>query len=618
MTSGNYYAAAPKRGSGAGHSPADPRLSALSAGLVFLVSFLAYANTVRHGFAVDDRFHLVGNDAVRTIEGGFRSLLSPMFPGNLYRPLVTLSYAFTHAAFGLNPGPYHLTNVVLHAAASALGYLLLVRFFSPSAAVAAGLLFALNPIHVEAVANVSGRSELLATVFGLSTLLYVLGRTSPRAGRRTGFRSHAVVAVLYSAALLSKESALVYPLLLLLCLRQAEPDDEGLAAGMRLWTTTVLLAMGYVALRAAVLGPSNMMAGGTEPLDNPLVVLGGADRVFNAILLLGRYLLLIAAPTGLSADYSYAHVVPVGNPLRPLDITYLVVFLVVLVAGLRSAMNRGWIGFCVLWFLLSFAVTANVLFPIGTVFAERLAYLPSLGAIGLAAVLLDRFPTRVIRLGMTGIYAALLVVFTLIQNRFWAGDEVLWERQYSVSPKSARTLYNYGVVLMGRAEAAGAEAAAERDPQSRRSKERRAARFGADAVKLFDAALGIYGNYAEAHYAKATIFARKGDHGAAERSYKEALKVDPRFVRSLTGLGRLYLHLKKLPLSDKAFHDAYELEPRDFDAGLGVMQAALRNGDLERAEQLRRALTVRDAGNKELQALSKDLAAKVAAKPQGG
>src|SRR6185436_17495008 len=194
--------------------PLSPLL--VLAGLTAVV-LLAYGGTLRNGFTFDDHAIIVQNSLIKRME--YRPTLltsdywagvrdpgaAPTIHAGLYRPLVLLSFAVNHAAAGLSPWSYHLINVLLHLGVTWLLYAVARQLeFSLQAALAAALLFALHPIHAEAVAGVVGRAELLMSAGVLAGLLW-------------GMQGRLWLSLAaFFLALLSKEQAVMLPALLLL------------------------------------------------------------------------------------------------------------------------------------------------------------------------------------------------------------------------------------------------------------------------------------------------------------------------------------------------------------------------------------------------------------------
>ena len=146
----------------------------LAPALAALVAFVVYTNTLSHQFVYDDLSVIVGNPRLHSIANWPEIVTSPWWPRGLYRPFTSLTLA---ANWSLGPGApfgFHLVNILLHAVATGLVGLLAMRLMPVPAALAAALLFAVHPVHVEAVANVVGRAEILATLWVLAAALLYL------------------------------------------------------------------------------------------------------------------------------------------------------------------------------------------------------------------------------------------------------------------------------------------------------------------------------------------------------------------------------------------------------------------------------------------------------------
>ena len=181
--------------------PAARRLPAWAGPvLVFVVAFGAFANTLGNGFTFDDTWLILENERIDD-PGYLRYMLFEV--EHLWRPVKRISLMADHALWGRDrPGGFHLTNIFLHAGACLLLHALALRLgLARAGALAASLLFAVHPIHVEAVANISHRKEMLAVVFCLLAFLaWLASRTAGRprapltalvgrflpAGRRSG------------------------------------------------------------------------------------------------------------------------------------------------------------------------------------------------------------------------------------------------------------------------------------------------------------------------------------------------------------------------------------------------------------------------------------------------
>lgn len=353
-----------------------------------LIALLLFAPSLGNGLAYDDE-SIVGMDPrVQSLAYVPEIFTRGYWSGDeelaLYRPLTTLSFAVDWSIGHGEPAWFHFTNVLLHAAATALVALLLVRFVPPVAALAGGLVFAVHPVHVEAIANVVGRAEIIATIFvlGACLLWLALAAEGPWRHCRT-----AGVAALFALGLLSKESAVMLPPLLLLLdagrgeLRWQNARDYVRQNALAFLLFALAIA-GFIAVRAAVLGgvtPARVDAA-FEVADT-----GGA-RVFTALQAWPVHLRLLFFPRELLADYGPRILMP-AQGLTRVNALGLVLLLSCVVGGPIAFLGGHRVaGLALLWFPVALFPVSNLAVPIGVIVAERTLYLPSVAlALGVAA-----------------------------------------------------------------------------------------------------------------------------------------------------------------------------------------------------------------------------------------
>ena len=182
---------------------------------IIALAVIASATGAGNGFALDDVPLVADNASVHTLHGWWNLFATSYWPrqygASLYRPFVVLGFALQWAVVHGATWVFHLTSIALYATASALLLGLLLLLLPPAPAFIAAALFAVHPVHVEAVGNVVGQTELVAAVAVLSTaMLYVRRR---RAGGLGGV-AIAGISVLFAIACLSKESGVLLPLIL--------------------------------------------------------------------------------------------------------------------------------------------------------------------------------------------------------------------------------------------------------------------------------------------------------------------------------------------------------------------------------------------------------------------
>src|SRR5712672_1578059 len=187
-----------------------------------LLAILLHLPAVAHEFVFDDRGAILENPLLGRVADMPKILTAPWWntaragPG-LYRPITTMSFAIDRAlAGGLRPGWFHLVNVLLHGGVTWLvARLALLLLDSPTGACIAGLLFAVHPVHVEAVAGVVGRAEILAAGLTIATVL--MHRAALMGAGRMADLASAGAPVAILLAMLSKESAFTAPVLVAIC-----------------------------------------------------------------------------------------------------------------------------------------------------------------------------------------------------------------------------------------------------------------------------------------------------------------------------------------------------------------------------------------------------------------
>ena len=231
--------------------------------LGLLAIALAYIDTLRFQFVYDDLPQIVNNPLVHSWQYAPRYFIEhvwsqiPGLPGTYYRPVFLLWLRLNHACFGLSPFAWHLTTLLVHLAVTVLVYRLLFRVIADRLTAAfAAVLFGLHPVHIEAVAWISGVSEPLNAILFLGALLAYV-----RARERRSPLWLAASLVLYIVAMLSKETALVLPAFVLLYEwlyhpgQAAGPPPLGqrLRRAVLFLSPYVLLSLLYVALRIHVL-----------------------------------------------------------------------------------------------------------------------------------------------------------------------------------------------------------------------------------------------------------------------------------------------------------------------------------------------------------------------------
>jgi Tfp pilus assembly protein PilF len=402
----------------------------LRIGLLLAAVALIYGNTLRNEFTMDDGIYVLRNPQVTN--ASVRGLFAPNKVSNVFRPLTFATFALNWRFGGAHPFGFHLFNLILHAVASLLLYLLLEALLEASppgkaVAFAAALAFAVHPLHTEAVSSVVGRAELLAAGFLFAAWILHLGDWQIPA------------LICFILALLSKESAVIFlPLLLV----------GDYARGK--WKPRLRYAL-IAGVTLVYLGLLWKIQGGrfgqidVSQLDNPLALIPARWRILNALRVAWKYAGLHFYPAKLSCDYSF-NAIPTY-----LDWRHTLPALLATMAAVGAWIWAVWkrrSGLILAGgiYLGGFAATANILMPTGTIMGERLAYLPSAGFCLLAALGWNwlRGRQRIVALAALTTVVAAFGMRTMVRNRDWQDNLNLYSAGVRVSPGSAKMHGNLG------------------------------------------------------------------------------------------------------------------------------------------------------------------------------
>lgn len=432
-----------------------------------LTAALAFANSLGNDFAYDDRLIIAGNEAIRSLETLPATFTKPYWPNRhgrelgLWRPLTTWVYGLQWALWNGNPAGFHLVNVILASMSAALAVLLLGRLLPVPAALAGGLLFAVHPVHAEAVANVVGMAELLSAVPYLAACLVAVrhpGRM--RAGRL------AIVTGLFLAAMLAKESAVTLPgaVLLIDAARRDLRVDQLHGYLAERWPLHLAMAVTIAIVLAGRLAVLGSVADPHPPLGAEILAGGGVSRIWTVLSTWPEVFRLLFLPLDLSADYS-PWVIPIARGWTARSLCGLLIGLAVLGVAWWSAgrgpltprrLTPAALGFGVLWFAITALPTSNLFFLTGVLLTERTLFLPSLGFAAGAGWMLAQLRRERPRAGTVVIVAALslLLCRTIARNPTWRDNTTVFETLLREHPESGRAQWVAGDMYLARGDLA--------------------------------------------------------------------------------------------------------------------------------------------------------------------
>ncbi len=446
--------------------------------LLALLAFVSYANTLGHDFVIDDASLISQSSVVQQLKWG--EMLSP---AHGYRPVRTFTYGLNYLLGGDDPFGYHLLNVIIHSFNVVLLFLLFLRWTnSLIAATGGGLFFAIHPVQTAAVAYVSGRKDMLATLF---VLLACHAYTSYR--RNAKPRLVILILALFVLAILSKEVAIVLPVLLLLVdafILQGRPEGEGhgrsfvskLVGSLRLaplFYGAALLLLVSGAYYAVFVIKASRMAGFWG--GSPWVHYGTSFKLFL------HYARLAVVPYPLIADYT-------GDVFRlskgfaePITLGCIVFLAGYLFVAVRMHTHNPRITVGMLWFFVALLPVLQIV-PFHELAADHFLYLPLVGfvlLVGEGVHFLQRSSGSWPAVSATVAVAILCTALTIDRNRDWKDGNTLWEATYRMAPGSYRANVNLGISYYNKGDTDKAIVHTERSIQLEAGAEQAWANLGA-------------------------------------------------------------------------------------------------------------------------------------------
>jgi protein O-mannosyl-transferase len=545
--------------------------------LLLAAIFAVYAQVWHHDFVNYDDPDYVDNSHVRhgLTQDNLTWAFTSVDDANWF-PLTRISHLLDRQLFGPNSGPQHLMNVFLHAFSALLLFLLLKRITGarwPSAFVA--LVFALHPLHIESVAWVAERKDVLSTLFLLLTLwAYVNYVNRPAIGR------YLLVIVLFCAGIMSKPMVVTVPFIALLLdvwpLRRFSAN-----------TFREKLPLFAISLAASIVTYLVQQQGGSVASFDQIPI---ALRAGNALVSYVAYLFQFFWPANLAVFYPY----PTGMTAWKLIAAAL------LLAGIttftvRSFGRRPYLAVGWFWYLGALIPVLGLIQAGLQSRADRYTYVPMIGiSIMLAwggSDLCARWPRGKAAVAVSGVVACLAWPFlTWLNLGNWRDSVSLFRHAIQVTSDNYVAYNNLGAALRQRGQFAEAMGDFEEAVRIR-------PRY-ADAQNNLGEALLVQGKIdeasphvlealrasprsSEAHVNWATILNKRGQHEEAAVEYRAALQLEPDNAQAHCGLGIALMDLRRYEEALPQLVEAIDIQPDYADAhyNLGILFGVLQRTD---------------------------------------
>ncbi|NQY66272.1 MAG: tetratricopeptide repeat protein [Flavobacteriales bacterium] len=504
-----------------------------------ILAFFLYANTLDHQYALDDGLVLINNTLVQDGLGSLGEIFTTNmlngingFNGGVYRPTLIASFALEVELFGNNAFISHLFNVLYYALSVFVLGILMFRLFNKYHVLiplSITLLFAVHPVHTEAVANIKGRDEIFAFLFSISSMLFFIKYID------TNKLLNAALGLLFfMISFISKESAITLIAVIPLMLHFFTDTNK----------EKIFKVLGALAAVTAILlwWHHHVISGMTRAMDDGIVSALNNSVVSTDSLIerlaTGAYIQLLyvwklIVPFYLTHDYSYNQI-PVVGLFHAKSLGGLAVIIGLLFVAYKGLMKKDPISFGILFFFFTIITVANVLMYIGATFAERFLYAPSLGYAMVVGMLLPKLmrdkvldlSSGVIQvLKNNKIYALVLIVLlslygarTIDRNKDWENNDTLFSNDVKIATESARIHYNWGTELY-------------RQANDIIDIERRKNMAAKGAAEL-EMAVAIFPEYLDAWNNLGNCYKLTEEYDKAIFSFNSALQFDPGYSKA--------------------------------------------------------------------------------------
>lgn len=489
------------------------------------LALVAYLNTLGHGFVLADQIFIVKSDFIQDWRNLFRLFSNDYLRHtwenlDVNRPVMVLSLILDFSIWELNPFGYHLTNLLLHLSCTiTLLYTLVLIFDGGKIPIIAASIFAVHPIHIQAVNAINAREDLLVTLFYLLSLFFFIKNSHVNRGASRLFLS----CFFYLLALLSKEMALTLPIICILYLRLKKYKIHWLVfAGYFIVTSVYLLFYLYIKQFSDIEATAEW---------------GLPERIYGAFIIYGRYLWLHLFPIELTAYYDERSFV--GFSLRK---GFLITISLLLIAwSMRRLMDGVDIkSFFAAFFFISLLPVMNII-PIMQPIAERFLYLPSFGLVTFVAIYVNSLLEKKERNAFIIIFIFLgfFLVLTIKGNMVWKNEYSIFSDTIKKSPKSEMGRYRMGQFYAQK-------------------------RKFVEAHEEYQLALKYSLNRpffkSSVHNSLGLLFMTEGQHEKAYEEFQAALKLFDRYEVH-KNLGLLYMKIFEYDKALKEFQDAINLGP---------------------------------------------------------
>ena len=544
--------------------------------IVAVLSFLVYANTLKFGYALDDYAAILENKSTMKGWAALGEIFKTSYrygyifvADDLYRPLTKSVFAIQWALAPNKPFLAHLTNVLVFMLTCVFSYRLIVDLAKGDRTIAfvATILFASMPIHTEVVSNIKSLDELLGMMFGVLAMhsFYRYASLNSVAQMIKG-------CVFFLLAMLSKESSItllaVFPLIVYFF------SEKNIKEVLVPSGAALVAAIMFLMMRQNAIG-FNQFSLPPSFTDNMLMAAPDAiTKYTTSIFLLGRYLLKMILPLGLTFDLSYPSLPFEG----PGDIGFIIsalVLIAMLVVAIMQFKSKNIISFALLFFFITASVSSNIFVIIGTHWGERLMYLPSWGiafSLVLAVAFLIEKYSSMNKKSLAMIFVIPVIIYSgmsIARNPVWENNETLYRSGLISAPNSTRVQYYMGNYLIKDDVLAG------KTPQQQDQILR-------EGISYLKRSVELNPTFTDAWNQMGLAYFRLKENETAKDAFNKGIKTNPNEPTIYNNLGNVLFGEKDYKACIELFQKAVKLNPNYSEAwaNLGSVYGMMGNYDM--------------------------------------
>ncbi len=514
-------------------------------GFIILLTFIVFSNTLKNGFIVnwDDDGYILNNAAVQQLNNkNIKEIFTTFYMGN-YHPLTTISYATEFHFFKQNPKAYHFMNLLLHLCNVVLVFffvkLLTKKNLTP---LMVGALFAIHPLHVESVAWISERKDVLYSFFFLLSLIFYM-----RFSENGKLQNYVLAFLFFLLSLLSKSAAVILPLILLLIdyYKNIKINVRGILLKLPFFILAVVF--GIIALKSQDAQQQHLTP------DYTLI-----NSFFVATYGLSFYIFKFFVPVLLSAFYPHpvleGEILPLIYYLSPLLII-LFVFIV-----FRMVKEKKVLVFGFLFFFFSLALVLQF-FPVGgAVVAERYTYMAYVGLAFIVGVFLENLFDKQInnQTFILSVFTTIVLIFSVLtynRNKVWADGISLFDDVIKKHPNAFYAYHSRGIAYYY----AGNYKQSLKDYDKatelnntygltfyNKGLAQMMLKQYADALLSFSRTIELIPTHDQAYNDRAIVYYNQNQLDAALKDYNKAIELNPLNARAYYNRGALYYRLTEM------------------------------------------------------------------------